>query len=117
MNISKAKTVLAVAVFINMATAYGATDIDELNKKLNEYEQRIEALERRDAESRHTQSGAAAEYSRRKTTNNRFNPAISVIIDGVYASYRNDPEAYRIPGFALGGEAELAPEGFSLGHL
>ena len=39
-----------------------------------------------------------------------------MIIDGVYASYKNNPEDYQIPGFALGGEAELSPEGFSLGH-
>jgi hypothetical protein len=45
-----------------------------------------------------------------------FNPAISVILDGVYASYSNDPEDYNIPGFMLGGEAGLSPEGFSLGH-
>ncbi len=115
MNISRVQTVLASAVSMNMAIANGATDIDELNRKLNEYEQRIEALERNDAESRDARSGAA-EYSGRKTTNNQFNPAISVIIDGVYASYTNDPEDYRIPGFALGGEADLAPEGFSLGH-
>ena len=49
-------------------------------------------------------------------TGNTFNPAISVILDGVYASYSNDPDDYTIPGFMLGGEAGLAPEGFSLGH-
>lgn len=115
MNISGARTALACAVCMNMSIAHGATDIDELNKKLDEYEQRIESLERKDAETRRTQ-GNATEYSRRKTTNNQFNPTISVIIDGIYASYKNNPEDYHIPGFALGGEAELSPEGFSLGH-
>jgi hypothetical protein len=115
MNITGVRTALACAVSINMAIAHGATDTDELNKKLDEYEQRIESLERKDAETRRAQNNTT-DYSRRKTTNNQFNPAISVIIDGVYASYKNDPEDYNLPGFALGGEAELAPEGFSLGH-
>jgi len=48
--------------------------------------------------------------------NNTFNPAVTVILDGVYASYKNDPDDYKIPGFVLGGEAGLADEGFSLGH-
>lgn len=115
MNIKVVQTVLACAVSMNMAYAHGSSDLDELNKQLDEYEQRLEALERKNAEAARTQTGAA-EYSRRKTTNNQFNPAVSVIIDGVYASYKNNPEDYRIPGFALGGEAELSPEGFSLGH-
>ena len=109
------RTALACAVSMNMAFAHGAADIDELNKKLDEYEQRIELLERKDAETGRDRSGSS-DYSRRKTTSNQFNPAISVIIDGVFASYSNDPEDYRIPGFALGGEAELVPEGISLGH-
>ena len=109
------RTALACAVSMNMAFAHGAADIDELNKKLDEYEQRIELLERKDAETGRDRSGSS-DYSRRKTTSNQFNPAISVIIDGVFASYSNDPEDFRIPGFALGGEAELVPEGISLGH-
>jgi hypothetical protein len=109
------RTALACAVSLNITFAHGAADIDELNKKLDEYEQRIESLERKDAETGRDRS-SSSDYSRRKTTSNQFNPAISVIIDGVFASYSNDPEDYRIPGFALGGEAELAPEGISLGH-
>ena len=108
------ETALACAVSLNMTFAHAAADIDELNIKLDEYEQRIELLERKDAEA--DRAHISADYSRRNATSNQFNPAISVIIDGVYASYKNDPEDYHLPGFALGGEAELAPEGFSLGH-
>ena len=90
MNISSLQAALACAVSMNVAVAYGATDIEELNKKLEEYEQRIESLEGQQAEDRLSGS-TASEYSRRKTTNNQFNPAISVILDGVYASYKNNP--------------------------
>jgi len=47
---------------------------------------------------------------------NSFNPQISLILDGQYSSYDNNPEDYSIAGFQLGGEAGLADDGFSLGH-
>lgn len=115
MNLLGVRAALASAVFVNASVSHGATDLDELNKKLDEYEQRIESLEQEQDETRQRGIGTA-DYSRRKTTNNQFNPAISVILDGFYASYKNNPADYHLPGFALGGEAELAPEGFSLGH-
>ncbi|MGH1539199.1 MAG: hypothetical protein ACRBHB_02145 [Arenicella sp.] len=46
-----------------------------------------------------------------------FNPKFSAILDGRYANYDNDPEEYELPGFSLGGEAELPESGFSLGHV
>jgi hypothetical protein len=45
---------------------------------------------------------------------NEFNPAISLILDGQFSSYSNDPEDYEISGFPLDEEAELTAEGFSL---
>jgi len=45
------------------------------------------------------------------------NSQFSAILDGRYANYDNDPEDYEIPGFSLGGEAELPESGFSLGHI
>ena len=44
-----------------------------------------------------------------------FNPGISLILDGRYASYSNDTD-YALPGFMLGGEAGRGEEGFHLGH-
>jgi hypothetical protein len=49
-------------------------------------------------------------------TNNSFNPAISLILDGRYAYFQNNPEDYKLPGFQLGGEAGLGEEGLSVGH-
>lgn len=79
-------------------------EIEALKK---EFEQRLKALEDKQAAS--TSNAAASSSS-------AFNPQISLILDGRFAAYRNDPEDYELPGFALGGEAELAEEGFSLGH-
>ena len=45
------------------------------------------------------------------------NAQFSAILDGRYANYDNDPEEYELPGFSLGGEAELPESGFTLGHI
>lgn len=48
---------------------------------------------------------------------NAFNPGISLILQGTAATSREDPEAYRIDGFApSGGEVGPAARGFGLGE-
>jgi len=47
---------------------------------------------------------------------NSFNPAISLVLDGRFASFDNDPEDYELPGFSLGNEAGLREKGLSIGH-
>ena len=49
-----------------------------------------------------------------QVSGNAFNPAISLILNGHYASYSLDPDAYRLPGVLLGEEAGLPEEGLSL---
>lgn len=51
-----------------------------------------------------------------QTADNKMNPAISMVLQGQYVDYKQDPEAYELPGFMLGGEAGLAEAGFGLGH-
>jgi len=45
---------------------------------------------------------------------NEFNPSISLILDGQFSSYSNDPDDYGMSGFLLDDEAGLTSEGFSL---
>lgn len=45
---------------------------------------------------------------------NRFNPAISLVLQGTASSYKNDPDDWHLPGFQLGGETGRKPEGLSL---
>lgn len=47
---------------------------------------------------------------------NAFNPAIGLILSGTYGQFSQDPEAYRIPGFALAEESTPGERGFSLGE-
>jgi hypothetical protein len=115
---------------------------DELRQLRTDYETRIAELERRleiaeqktdkqqVATTQDTVHGVTApqtvqtdqsQVAAASTQNNRtgsglFNPDIGVIFTGRAWSYDNNPDDYEIPGFPLGGETELAPDGLSLGE-
>jgi hypothetical protein len=57
--------------------------------------------------------GGAA-FAQPQVSGNAFNPAMSLILDGHYASYSRDPAGFRLPGFLLDTEAGLPSEGLSL---
>lgn len=101
----------------------------QLESLKQDYENRIQVLEERveQAETNAKQADVKAsqveiQVSRIETTQksssseNRLNPAISLTLDGRYANFDNQADAYELPGFALGGEAGLGEEGISLGH-
>lgn len=44
------------------------------------------------------------------------NPDLSLILNGRYAAFAQPVSAYQLPGFALGAEATLGKEGFSIGE-
>jgi hypothetical protein len=92
-------------------TAELKQQIEQLKK---DYEARTQALEDRvDAAENNAVSPSATTTT---TKNNSFNPAISLILNGSYSSYSQNPDNYSLPGFALGTEAGLDKEGFSLGE-
>lgn len=72
-----------------------------------DYDQRLQRIEKRLKE---TQTATRTKKA------NSFNPAISLILNGQYAAYSNNPDDYVLPGFALNDEAGLDPKGFSLGE-
>ncbi len=49
-----------------------------------------------------------------QVSGNAFNPAISLILNGHYASYSRDPRDWALSGFLLDSEAGLPTEGLSL---
>ncbi len=104
-----------ICALISHSVMVSAETDETINKKLQVLEQRLQTLEDEKAASSPS-SQSIRRVPAKQVSNNGFNPAISVIIDGGYASYKNNPEDYVLPGYALGGEAELSPEGFSLGH-
>lgn len=116
------------------------TELDALRKELtalrSDYQTRMTELEQRlaDAErqsrvavnqaeqaSAAVQAVAAAPAASTGerasgAAGNVFNPAIGVIFQGQAWSFKRDPDDYRIPGFPLGGEAGLLPEGLASGE-
>lgn len=129
-------TLLAAGVALAFSYSHPVladSDLSSLKQQLDQikqhYEQRIQALENRleAAEKKATHANSKVKQIEETVTKsstsksafktqNSFNPAISLILDGRYASFSNNPEEYELPGFALGGESGLGEEGFSLGH-
>ena len=70
-----------------------------------DYDQRLQRLENR------LQQTQAATRTKKA---NAFNPAVSLILNGLNSSYENDPDNYQLPGYALNIDAGLAAEGFTL---
>jgi len=115
---------LLVAAFAAAFPAFADADLDALRAELNEmkssYEARIQSLEQRlqqaEAQAANTPSPAAAEPAQpQETASNRFNPDISLILQGQYANL-DDIEHRHISGFFPAGHAHDLSRGFSLGH-
>lgn len=114
------------------ALAADTPEVAELRRMISDmqqaYEARISALEARvqQAESRTAAKAPApvaatpvnqplpANATSTTAGASAFNPAISLVVQGSAASYRQDPASWSLPGFQLGGEAGLKPEGLSL---
>jgi len=128
---------LWACLLISPVTSLAQSEIEQIRSELTEiraeYESRIEKLEKRlDAAE---QRADAAEQTAESLTlrqdelavapipvaaqsagssDNAFNPALGVIFQGQAWFYDKDPDDYMIPGFPLGGEAGLLPEGLAL---
>jgi len=129
---------LLASLFVGLPTAAQAqnqSDLADIRQQIQElkgaYESRIQALEKRlkDAEqaaaaaqSTATQAQAKAESSRpepapvKQSSQNAFNPAISLILMGTYGNFKQDPTQYSITGFQPPGATSPGTRGFSLGE-
>lgn len=126
MKLLKTFYIVLCASFLSpLAFAEGNTETEELRQTIknmqDHYEKRISELEKnivRQPNNRIEES--LTDRTNRSDSSNSsgrsFNPQLSMILDGQFSSYKNDPEAYELPGFALGGEAGLAADGFAIGH-
>jgi len=74
-------------------------------------EQRLQSLEQRVKQLESAPPPAAPPASV-----NSFNPAVSLILSGIYTNLSQDPANYRITGFAVPSDTEIGPgsRGFSL---
>ncbi len=105
----KTTTALAVAAALGLPHIAGAQTQDEV-RALRE---QVRQLDRRvtDAEQ------AAIQASSRPASESAMNPAVSVILNGIYSNLSQDPNAFRINGFTPTlGEVGPGVRGFSLGE-
>jgi hypothetical protein len=116
----------ALALFI-AADVHAATDADlaeirdQIRQLKESYEARIQALEQRvkDAEAKTAAAppaavDVAAAPSAPSAGLSAFNPAISAVLQGVYANFSQDPNHYAIAGFVPSGDIVPAKRGFSI---
>ena len=126
------RTLIATAIALAFAGPAPAQDAElakireEIRQMKEGYERRIEALEKRLAEAEKagaapapapTPAAAAAtapSHPGRPTGENAFNPAVSLILQGTYASTSQDPNNHQITGFIPSG-GEVGPPKRSFG--
>ena len=132
------KTLIAIACGVTMGVAGEPSRADatvdalrhDLEQLRHDYEARVQMLEQRllaaetaarrtELENRTIAEATAPADSpvgagRGAVTGNRFNPAISAVVQTKLGSYSAEPAQYSLPGFQLGGESGLTPSGFSL---
>lgn len=84
-----------------------------------QYEARLRALEAQvqQAQVQQAQARPAVSAATPVQRDNRFNPAVSLVLSGTYAHLSKDPGSWRMSGFATG-DAEIGPgdKGLGLGE-
>src|SRR5689334_14222830 len=100
----------AVALATAMPAAQAQQQsLPEMREELKQLQQRIDELEGRVKDAQQASSRPQAE--------NALNPAVSVILNGVYANLSRDPATYRINGFVpTMGDVAPPTRGFGLGE-
>jgi hypothetical protein len=108
----------AVALAMAMPAAQAQQQsLPEMREELKKLQQRIDELEGRVKDAESTATQAAQQASSRPQSESALNPAVSVILNGVYANLSKDPASYRINGFVpTMGDVAPPTRGFSLGE-
>jgi hypothetical protein len=109
----------ALALAISPATqATDSADLAEIREQIRQlkesYEARIQALEQRLQAAESKSAGAPPATDATASGIAAFNPAISAVLQGVYANMSQDPNQYAIAGFAPSGDIVPAKRGFSI---
>jgi len=107
----------AVACATAAPIAQAQDSLPQMREELKKLQQRIDELEGRVKDAESTATQAATQASNRPQSESALNPAVSVILNGVYANLRRDPTSYRINGL-IPTMTDVAPptRGFSLGE-
>jgi len=111
---------LAVAAALGLphsAAAQSQEELQSLREQVKQLEKRVEQAERAAEEAKSAADQASVQASSRPTAENALNPAVSAILNGVYANLSQDPNTFKINGF-IPTMGEVAPpvRGLSLGE-
>jgi hypothetical protein len=124
-RLMSAAIAVAVSAPVN-AIAADSPEIAELKQMIRQmkqqHEQQLKTLEERlqrtEQQSQATEEKVMVVEERGQTKprsgDNSFNPAISLVLQGGYADYSEDPDHFHLEGIPLGGEAGLHEEGLAL---
>jgi len=101
-----ALAVAATLALPNVAAAQSQEEMRALREQVKQLDQRVT-----DAEE------AAVQASNRPAGENALNPAVSLILNGIYSNLSQDPNTYKINGFVpTNGGVAPPPRGLSLGE-
>jgi hypothetical protein len=109
------KNLMAVAVAAalglpHVASAQSQEELKALREQVRQLDKRVQ-----DAET--TAQQAAVQASSRPASESAMNPAVSVILNGIYSNLSQDPNTYKLNGFVpTNGEVGPGVRGFSLGE-
>jgi hypothetical protein len=122
----------AMALAVAIVPAYAQdSETSRMREELRQLQQRLQSLEKKlqetDAkagkaqdsasQAESTAADAASQASNRPQSESALNPAVSVILNGVYSNLQRDPNTYRINGFVPTlGDVSPGRRGLSLGE-
>jgi len=90
---------------------------DAQREEVRKLQQRVDELDKRVQDAENAAAQAQAQASSRPQRESALNPAVSVILNGVYGNFSRDPNTYRLNGFVPTlGEVSPGVRGFSLGE-
>jgi len=105
------KATMALAVAAALCLPHAATA--QTQEELRTLREQVRQLDRRVTEAEQ----AAIQASSRPASENAMNPAVSVILNGIYSNLSQDPNGFRINGFTPTlGEVGPGVRGLSLGE-
>src|SRR5258706_11780949 len=90
---------------------------DSTREEVRKLRQQVDELDKRVQDAESAAAQASAQASNRQQSESALNPAVSVILNGVYANLKRDPNTYRLNGFVpTMGDVSPGKRGFSLGE-
>lgn len=102
-----------MALAVAAALGFAGTALAQTQDELSTLREQVRQLDKRVTEA----ENAAIQASSRPTGENAMNPAVSVVLNGIYSNLSQDPDAFRISGFVPTlGEVGPGRRGLSLGE-